>query len=164
MKTILAAIDFSAATAQVLDSAAEMARSFNGSVMLLHVVRLPHAAVGYDLEMQHMADLSTAMEEAADKHLARVRAALQLKGVATQSLRLTGTPAQDILEQARKCAADFIVMGSHGHTGSRDSAIGATTRGVIKRAPCPVLVVPSVDGNVPPLDVRKASTKTPVTV
>uniref|UniRef100_UPI0040495246 universal stress protein n=1 Tax=Cephaloticoccus sp. TaxID=1985742 RepID=UPI0040495246 len=47
-----------------------------------------------------------------------------------------------IIEQARKSRAAYIVIGSHGHSALYDLLAGSTATGVIKRAPCPVLVVP----------------------
>ncbi|MBI4621943.1 MAG: universal stress protein [Verrucomicrobia bacterium] len=44
--------------------------------------------------------------------------------------------------QAEKNAADFIVMGSHGHTALYDLVVGSTTHGVLRRATCPVVIVP----------------------
>ena len=57
-------------------------------------------------------------------------------------VQLTGAPVPLILEQAKALAADYIVMGSHGHTAFYDLLVGTTTHGVLKKAPCPVLVVP----------------------
>jgi nucleotide-binding universal stress UspA family protein len=34
-------------------------------------------------------------------------------------------------------------MGSHGHTAFYDLLVGSTTQGVLKKAPCPVLIVPA---------------------
>ena len=48
-----------------------------------------------------------------------------------------------IVEQAEKSRADYIVMGSHGHTAFYDLLVGSTTHGVLMRAKCPVLIVPA---------------------
>jgi nucleotide-binding universal stress UspA family protein len=34
------------------------------------------------------------------------------------------------------------VMGSHGHTAFYDLLVGSTTHAVLKRAKCPVVIVP----------------------
>jgi universal stress protein A len=34
------------------------------------------------------------------------------------------------------------VLGSHGHTAFYDLLVGSTAAGVLKHAPCPVVVVP----------------------
>ena len=57
-------------------------------------------------------------------------------------MQLTGAPAPLILEEAEACGADYIVMGSHGHTPLYDLLVGTTTHGVLKKARCPVVIVP----------------------
>ena len=48
----------------------------------------------------------------------------------------------NIIEQAQKSRAAYIVMGSHGHSALYDLLAGSTTTGVLKRSTCPVLIVP----------------------
>ena len=47
------------------------------------------------------------------------------------------------MEQAKKLGADYIVMGSHGHTALYDLLVGSTTHGVLMRAACPVVITPA---------------------
>jgi nucleotide-binding universal stress UspA family protein len=47
-----------------------------------------------------------------------------------------------ILDQAARVSADYVVMGSHGHTALYDLLVGSTTHGVLLRAPCPVVITP----------------------
>lgn len=146
MKKILTPIDFSSATARVIEKTAELAQAYGGSVVLLHVVRLPHTATGFDLETRTMVELGEALERSADEQLAEFRRGLQAKGIVAESLRLDGQPAQLILEQAEKLPADFIVIGSHGHTAFYDLIVGSTASAVLKRATCPVMIVPPGKG------------------
>jgi nucleotide-binding universal stress UspA family protein len=48
-----------------------------------------------------------------------------------------------ILREAQKRRAAYIVIGSHGHSAFYDLVVGSTASLVLKRAACPVLVVPS---------------------
>jgi nucleotide-binding universal stress UspA family protein len=57
-------------------------------------------------------------------------------------LRLTGAPVNRILEQAESLPADYVVLGSHGHTAVYELLVGSTAHGVLKSATCPVIVVP----------------------
>ncbi|MGW8194269.1 MAG: universal stress protein [Desulforhopalus sp.] len=52
-----------------------------------------------------------------------------------------GYPAQVILNAARDCSADLIVMGEHSHTIIGEVVMGSTTRKVLHGAAQPVLVV-----------------------
>src|SRR3954471_6619944 len=116
MKMILAPIDFSNATPRVVDEAAKLAQALDGYVLLLHVVRVPDAATDFVMEEQDIAELLDTLERAADQQLVGFREGLQRRGIATQSLRRNGYPAVEIIDQARNLSADYIVLGSHGHT------------------------------------------------
>ena len=143
MKIILAPVDFSPVTSRVVDEAARLAKAVDGSVALVHVARVPQAVTEYALEMGSLAQLTTTIEQAADHQLKEIEDELKTRGVATQSVRVTGSPMIDILDQAEKLQADYIVIGSHGHTAFYDLVIGSTASAVIKRARCPVIVVPA---------------------
>jgi nucleotide-binding universal stress UspA family protein len=143
MKTILAALDFSDAMPRVVHEAERLARAVNGHVVLLHVARVPEAMPHYATQMAHLAVAKSAIAAAAGRQLERIKESLWQRGVATQSLRLIGDPKRDIAEQARKLAADYIVMGSHGHTALHDLVVGSTTSAVLKRSNRVVVVVPA---------------------
>ncbi len=56
--------------------------------------------------------------------------------------RLLEGPAQDaIVTAAEQLGADLVVIGTHGRTGFRRLALGSVAEGVVRRAPCSVLVV-----------------------
>ena len=38
--------------------------------------------------------------------------------------------------------ADFIVLGSHGRGAMHDLLVGSTAHMVIRKAPCPIVLVP----------------------
>jgi nucleotide-binding universal stress UspA family protein len=52
-----------------------------------------------------------------------------------------GDIAHTLVNLAREHAASAIVVGSRGLSGIRARIEGSTSKGVLKRAPCPVLVV-----------------------
>lgn len=55
-------------------------------------------------------------------------------------------PKQAILEEAEKCGADLIVMGSHRHSALADAMLGTTTLKVLHSTGIPVFVVKIPDG------------------
>ena len=55
--------------------------------------------------------------------------------------RYAGDPAAVIVRQARRTRADLIVMGWRGHGVMRRLLVGSVSRGVVRHAPCSVLVV-----------------------
>ena len=46
-----------------------------------------------------------------------------------------------ILQAASEWGADLIVIGSHGRDGLTRALLGSVAEGVMRQAPCPVLVV-----------------------
>ena len=143
MKVILAALDFSDATPRVVEEAAKLAQAVDGQVVLLHVARVPGAMPHHPTEMAQLAGAIQEIEAAADRQLLETERGLRERGVVTQSLRLTGEPKKDIVEQGERLATDYIVMGSHGHSALHDLVMGSTTNAVIKRSNRAVLVVPA---------------------
>jgi nucleotide-binding universal stress UspA family protein len=141
-KTILVPIDFSAVSRAVVAEAAYLARLGKGHLVLLHVVQPPAFVADYGIVFDTIGTYTDAAERSADRHLKLLRTKLEENGVSAEAVRVTGSPAQCILELAKKRSASYIVIGSHGHTAFYDLMVGSTTSGVLKRATCPVIVVP----------------------
>jgi len=55
----------------------------------------------------------------------------------------TGAVADTIVKEAEAFEADLIVMATQGRNGFLDALRGSTTDQVVRRAPCPVLAVPT---------------------
>lgn len=52
-----------------------------------------------------------------------------------------GAPAEEIAQLASDLEADMVVVGTHGRRGVRHLLLGSVAEGVVRMAPCPVLVV-----------------------
>ncbi|HSQ67669.1 MAG TPA: universal stress protein [Polyangiaceae bacterium] len=135
---ILAAVDDSPRTPQVLEAALEQARQKNAALRVLHVIAIPPEfppaahANGGDLLPAHMRKVA---EE-------RLRALLQdVHDVQWEIVLADGHKAsRSILEQAAKYQADLIVIGSHGYDAI-DRLLGTTAAKVVNLSPIDVLVV-----------------------
>ena len=75
--------------------------------------------------------------------LARWQAEMAQQGVKITLHEPIGAVAEEILKQADAVNADLIVMGTHGHGAIYNLLVGSATKGVLKRATRPVLLVPS---------------------
>lgn len=147
MKTILAAVDFSGVTDAVVAEAAALARATSGRVVLVSVVQPPAIVSEYAPLMENIATLQAAAEKTAITRLRGLQGELEAQQIACDSVCLTGSPIGHLVEQARLAQADYIVMGSHGHTALYDLLVGSTTHGVLMRARCPVVIVPRERGS-----------------
>lgn len=144
MKTILVAVDLSAATVHVCAAAADLACSVGGRLVIFHAVPpVPQLLYGMDS--------FTANEVAAYGRSSRKLAAHRMEALQhwfrkrcpnTRTALHEGRAADNILRTAQKIRADFIVMGSHGHGAMYDILVGSTTHLVIRKAPCPIVLVP----------------------
>lgn len=143
MKTILVPLDFSDASRSVVDAACQLARLANGRIILLHVIQPPVIVSDYGPLLDNLVSYTAAMEKDVKRRLVQMQSRLQNNGVATEIVSMGGIPTTTIVDQAKKSRADYVVMGSHGRTAFYDLLVGSTTAGVLKRASCPVLVVPS---------------------
>jgi nucleotide-binding universal stress UspA family protein len=142
VKTILTPIDFSGVSDAVVREAAALARALEGRVVLLTIIQPPIITSEYAPMMENLSEITAAGEKAAAKNLARFAEKLATDSISSDVLQLNGAPVANIVEQAQKLGADYIVMGSHGHTAVYDLLVGSTTHGVLMRAKCPVVIVP----------------------
>jgi nucleotide-binding universal stress UspA family protein len=79
--------------------------------------------------------------EATDRWLESVVAAGVAREHATSEF-VPGEPIREILGAATRLEADLIIMGRRGAGGFRRAVLGSVVEGVLRNAPCPVLVVP----------------------
>ena len=142
MKTILTPVDFSPATRGVLAVALDLARSMGGRVVLLHAVQYPVITTDYGLTAEMLQETVQANETAARRQMAHLEKSLVDQGVPVSSQLASGFAAGNIIDAASKHEAAYIVLGSHGHTAFYDLLVGSTTHAVLKKSPCPVVVVP----------------------
>ena len=161
MKRLLVPIDFSDATTRVIDLARQLARALDAEIHLLHVKELSAAAtpgtLGYGLAgMPELAPMSGVpvpgldpmpqlIPESEDQKskLALWQTEIAQDGIKVTLHEPTGLIADEILDQADAIEADFIVMGTHGHGAMYHLLVGSATKGVLKHATRPVLLVPS---------------------
>ena len=143
MKTILAPIDFSAVSKAVVDAAAELARVFNGRLVLLNVVQPVVVNDGFGYIDVYADAIKEAADKYADDRLIEFETLLSSFAIPYQVLKRNGPAIGTILDQAIDLRADYIVIGSHGHTALYELLVGSTTHGVLMRAKCPVVIVPA---------------------
>jgi len=143
MKSIIAAIDFSDVTGAVVDNAVRFAGAFDAGVVLLHVADPDPDFVGYGTGPQSVRDQRARRYHEEHRQLQEIEGSVRDRGVACSSLLIQGPVAEKILEQAAQRSADLLIMGSHGHGSLHRLIAGSSTQGVLRKTPCPVLVVPS---------------------
>jgi len=144
MKTILAPIDFSTATEDVIEAACILARVTQNKVLLLHVVQPPVLTSDYGLALENFQEAISISEKHSAKRLGELTDGIHLRHpeLAVETKQVSGPPIPEILDAAKLTDAAYIVMGSHGHNAFYDLLVGTTTHGVLRKATCPVVIVP----------------------
>jgi nucleotide-binding universal stress UspA family protein len=135
---ILVPIDFSAPSRAALHYAADFARRFTASLVLLHVAA--HLSVS-----SRLAYLTTRLHAVVvERGLAQLTALARRhlpRDIRVEVIVRTGTPADVITQVSRREKADLIILGTRGQGGLRRLLMGGTATRVVRHAPCPVLVV-----------------------
>jgi nucleotide-binding universal stress UspA family protein len=144
MKTILVPVDFSSATVQVCDAAQSLAKLIGARLVPFHAVQTPPFLYNdyYSFDTGTMAEVIAVGEKAADAKLEALRRRYMKKHASIEIRQRRGGQTAMILKEAKSLKTSYIVIGSHGHGAVFDLLVGSTTHGVLRKARCPVLVVP----------------------
>ena len=140
---IIAATDFSPASAPAVSQAVRLARAEGAELILVHVYEPPGAASfgSYIASPGLYDEIEQALRSGAEKSLAPLVEAARKQGVRATSRVLRGIPHSGITEAAAENHADLIVIGTHGRSGFFRFFLGSVAQKVIAAAPCPVITV-----------------------
>ncbi|MGB2869745.1 MAG: universal stress protein [Bacteroidota bacterium] len=141
LRRILVPIDFSEHSKNALKYAIPFAEQFKASIDLIYVVEptvypadFSFGQIGFpnveeELRNRGSEELDHLMEKEIGKRLN-----------ARKTVR-TGKPFYEINQYAAEEDVDLIIIATHGHTGMEHLLFGSTAEKVVRKAPCPVLVV-----------------------
>lgn len=149
MKLIVALIDFSEVTPQIITLAGKVAAGMKSKLVVLHVVMPdpdftetvepkdddPQEAVAGDSRQRHR---KLKILELELKKLGIDAAAMIVRGDS-----LTGNPVGKIVDEVNRLAPDLVIMGSHGRGRLYELLVGSVTNAVVRKVARPVLLVPS---------------------
>jgi nucleotide-binding universal stress UspA family protein len=142
VQKILCPVDFSATSGHAFVYAAAIAQECGAELILLHVIEEVPLFTAYS--GAPMVDTSAEAEKYAKAEMAR------LAGNATTQAKIRaeivrGKSHTAILKFAKENGVDLIVIGKHGRSHLDYFLFGSVTERVIRRADCPVMVVPHPD-------------------
>jgi nucleotide-binding universal stress UspA family protein len=148
MKTILVPVDFSDLTLKLLKAAIHLAKPFRSKIIVLHVSdegdRMLPIGSGPDV-LPPPPPLEEFSADAFNDGLNRLKEMVTSVGLEGTTVQLQGAAVDLILAQAESSHVDLIVLGSHSRGLIYHLLVGSVVEGVLKRARCPVLVVPVHD-------------------
>jgi nucleotide-binding universal stress UspA family protein len=151
LQRILCPIDFSESSRHALRYAKALSSWYDAPLTVFHVcVDLPVFEIGSPFG--HSASTAAVVEEA---QLAHRRVAVsqfantEIGDAAIDVVVSEGTDAKaEILKEAAAHEGTLIVIGTHGRSGIQHMLLGSVAEKVLRKALCPVLVVPPHAANV----------------
>jgi len=158
LHTVVAAVDFSDISAEVLDTARDMARLHQARLHVIHAVGDPFRSM-YAVESSglDLPDVLREWTEAARKELAILVAQHPIEPGQLTTAVLSGTPAHAIVRYADEQKADLIVIGSHGRGVVSRLLLGSVAERVLHLARRSVLVVYHRARHLTPFEVKAAA-------
>jgi nucleotide-binding universal stress UspA family protein len=138
IKKILVAVDLSDASLNALEAAAEIAKTKNAS---LHVIHIQDTGLAFYPENE----MSSLLPKNSNNILtALVSSIRRTHGFEPEILIDRGIASNLIVQHAFTGQFDLIILGTHGESGYRNCFIGSTAYMVVKSSSCPVLLIPPV--------------------
>ena len=137
-KTILCAIDGSAATERQLLYIMHLGKTEEAALHIVHAYQLPTHYAAQDGYERLVAEYRLIANHVVDDVLAYLRDTdIEAHGEAIE-----GTPAEVILGEASRINADLIVIGGRNATDVSEMFLGSVSQQVLNAARIPVLVIP----------------------
>ncbi|WP_166807282.1 universal stress protein [Candidatus Chlorobium masyuteum] len=148
---LLVAIDFSESAESVIAEAEKLAKTLSAKVFLLHAMpplspimdNVDDAATlpqpGIPFQMESLPRLSASAKE----KLIEISGRMQAEGIECAIILTHNNEVEAIIEESKKNRIDMILLGSHGHGALYHLLIGSVSEGVIRKASCPVIIIPS---------------------
>ncbi len=136
-KHILAGLDLSEESSQVLKQAESLAKAFGAQLSLVHVIEPLTFAYGGDIPMD-LSEVQDQLHKQAIEQLSQF--ARKVDVAADRQHVVIGQPATEMHRLAKEKQADLIVVGSHGRHGLA-LLLGSTANGVLHGAETDVLAV-----------------------
>lgn len=146
LKKILIAVEDSPYSDKATAYGFAFARQMGASIALLHVNEMP-VAMPYVADPLlneppiMMPEMMHIQEEASKKLLDRISEKLG-EGITIFTFNKIGSPKAEILATAEEWDADLIILGTHGRTGFDHFISGSVAESVVRKAKCPVLIIP----------------------
>lgn len=144
MKTIVALVDYSDVTAQVIAQATKLAHAFGSRVILMHVVPEEPAVVELGIASPTLMQPPSERRIESDyEQLVSLRDSLNGEGLSVSIHQIDSGNVNKVMEACTHLSTDLIISGSHHHSTLYHLFVGSFTSEVLKQATCPVMVVPA---------------------
>ena len=145
---ILVCLDGSKLAEQILPYAIEEALRFNSEVVLLHVVSEPviyspgiPGAAGVPVRAPGMLEQMEKEQNEATSYLENLADQLRQRGLATETLILSGSPGDAIISYSDESEIRLITIATHGRSGLGRAVFGSVADFILRNSGLPILVI-----------------------
>jgi nucleotide-binding universal stress UspA family protein len=143
-KHVLIPTDGSKVARKAIKAGVALARDLGAKVTAYYALETVQPYVygdGYIINTATLKSFEDRAREQGRRYLAEVEKAAKAAGVACDTVMTKpGTPAQGIVDAARRKKCDVIFMASHGRGEFATLVLGSVTQKVLARSKIPVLV------------------------
>ena len=145
VRQILVPIDGSELSLKAADAAAELGQRLSASVTLLTVVEPPETMSDY-VSKTALEEVRRGLWQAGEASLGQAAARVRRLQPNVETRVVWGSPAVGIAQEAAG-GHQLIVMGSRGLglLPADRQFLGSVAERVLRRAPCPVMIIPGHD-------------------
>lgn len=139
-RKIVVGLDGSIGSARGLAWAIEMARALGAEIVVVHVFQLipPISAVSVPIPLTD--EWRQRLREEFENEWCR---ALKNAGVPYRTVLQMGSPAETLINVARREHADLLVTGTRGVGGFKELMLGSVSHQLVLHATVPVVVIPA---------------------
>jgi nucleotide-binding universal stress UspA family protein len=137
---ILVPVDFSDNSKKALQYAIPFAEQFKASITVLYVVEPAVFPSDFGFGQMSFPDVEREMVDKAETELRKIVDELRTS-VAIVPVVLSGIPFVEVTGYADENDIGLIILATHGRTGVEHILFGSTAEKIIRKSPCPVLVV-----------------------
>ena len=150
LEKILVPVDFSECAREGARYASAFASKVGADLLLMNVTHTADfTASDPNVVPPEWCELVDNARIAAEDELDELVNFLPLIGISADTEVAVGTPIEKLVERTKQPDIDMVITSTHGYTGLRHVLLGSTAEQLVRRAHCPVLVVPSHPRQIP---------------
>ncbi len=139
---ILAAVDLSEATPQVIAYARQLAEVWKARLTVVHVVHDLSYYSGAFITSTPLKTLQHDIEAEASEHVQAWCEDESHRDVTCEPLVLVGRPIVEIARTVRELEVDCLVIGAHSMDKPEHQLFGSTAERLLRHIQCPTVVIP----------------------
>jgi len=143
---ILVPSDGSKTAQRAAGYAVDLAKQLKASIIILSVIDkrsfTAQTVPASETPRHTIEPIEDYLREAAEGYAGEIKKLCDKSGVASKVSIKMGHPVEEIVKEAKRSKANFIVMGSHGRSALSAAVLGSVSYGVIHNdASVPILIV-----------------------